>query len=76
MYKTIIVDPPWKYGKWGAPSKLPPGTIKKYEPTGTEMPYKTMTVDEIKALPVGELAAANCDLYLWVTQSICPTLLT
>ena len=72
MYKTIIVDPPWKYGKWGAPSKLPPGTIKKYEPTGTEMPYETMTVDEIKALPVGELAAANCDLYLWVTQKYLP----
>lgn len=32
------------------------------------MPYKTMSVQQIKELPVGELAAENCELYLWTTQ--------
>jgi N6-adenosine-specific RNA methylase IME4 len=71
-YRTIVADPPWKYGKWGAPSKLPPGTIKRYEPKGSEMPYKTMTVEEISALPVGDIAAADCDLYLWTTGKYLP----
>jgi len=31
-----------------------------------------MTVEEIKALPVGNLAADDCDLYLWVTQKYLP----
>jgi N6-adenosine-specific RNA methylase IME4 len=29
--------------------------------------YDTMTIDEIKALPVAQLAAADCALFLWVT---------
>ena len=70
MYKTIIVDPPWHYGKWGKASVAPRGS--NYAPQDSKMPYKTMTVDEIKALPVGELAAANCDIYLWVTQKYLP----
>jgi len=36
------------------------------------MPYEQMTVDEIKALPVGNLADENCDLYLWTTQKYLP----
>jgi len=36
------------------------------------MPYKTMTVDEIKALPIEDLADENCELYLWTTQKYLP----
>lgn len=36
------------------------------------MPYPTMSVDEICALKVGELAADDCDLYLWTTQKYLP----
>lgn len=71
-YKTIVVDPPWKYGKWGAPSKLPPGTKQRYQPEGTGMPYQTMSLSEIKDLPVATLAADNCDLYMWTTQRYLP----
>ena len=69
MYKTIVADPPWHYGKWGKAS-VP--RSKNHVPQAHDIPYKTMTVDEIKALPVGELAAANCDIYLWVTQKYLP----
>tara|TARA_R110000824_G_scaffold84445_2_gene210649 strand:- start:121 stop:705 length:585 start_codon:yes stop_codon:yes gene_type:complete len=69
-YKTILVDPPWKYGKWGKASIAPRGS--SYEPQNSNMPYQTMTVDEIKAMRVKEIAAANCELYLWATQKYLP----
>lgn len=69
-FRTIVVDPPWKYGSWGRASVAPPGS--NYTPNKTQFPYKTMTVDEIAAIPVKTLAASNCDLYLWVTQRYLP----
>ncbi|WP_299083035.1 MT-A70 family methyltransferase, partial [uncultured Paraglaciecola sp.] len=69
-YSTIVVDPPWQYGKWGKASVAPRGS--SYEPQDSVMPYKTMTLDEIKALEIATLAADNCDLYLWTTQKYLP----
>jgi N6-adenosine-specific RNA methylase IME4 len=57
-YRTIVADPPWEIGafpEWGSGR----GTI----PT----PYPTMTLDAIKALPVGSVAAPEAHLYLWTT---------
>jgi N6-adenosine-specific RNA methylase IME4 len=34
----------------------------------TPMPYGTMTLEEIAALPVGDLAAESAHLYLWTTD--------
>ena len=67
-YKCIIVDPPWKYGKWG---KANP----KSRPNGIEyeMPYPTLTVEEISAMNIKRLAADDCDLYLWATQKYLPS---
>lgn len=70
-FKTIVADPPWKYSKWGAASVAPRGSA--YKPAGsTPMPYKTMSVQEIRQLPVRSLAADNCELYLWTTQKYLP----
>ena len=65
-FSTIVADPPWKYGAWGTPSDRPNQTQVR------PMPYPTMSVDEIAALPVARLAAANCELYLWATQKYLP----
>jgi len=66
-YKTIVADPPWIYGKWGkADPKIRPN-CKEYD-----MPYETMSVEEIKALNVASLADDNCELYLWTTQKYLP----
>jgi len=69
-YKTIVVDPPWKYGVWGSGSKnaLIQGEANKPQP----LPYNYMSIEEIKALPVGSLANNDCELYLWVTQRYLP----
>lgn len=61
-YRTIVADPPWPIGdfpEWA--------DGKGFIPT----PYPTMTLDEIKALPVREWSD-NVDhdahLYLWTTS--------
>ena len=71
-YKTIVADPPWKYGKWGVGSKKAMVQTKEAEP----MPYVTMSVEDICNLPVGDLAEDNCDLYLWTTQKYLPDAFT
>lgn len=57
-YKTIYLDPPWEE-KGG-------GKIKR----GCDRHYKTMTIKEIEALPIQELADENgCHIYMWVTNN-------
>lgn len=68
-YSTIVVDPPWRYGKWGKASKP---NYEGHIPKESDLPYDWMGVDEIKALPVGSLANENCELYLWTTQKYLP----
>ncbi len=59
-YQTIYADPPWRYGQWNANRNRPNSENKS-------IPFPTMTVEEICDLPVGNLAADNCELYLWTT---------
>ena len=71
QYKTIVADPPWKYGAWGVGSKKS-AFSKKYNENEIPIPYETMSVEEIKALKVADLADENCELYLWTTQKYLP----
>jgi N6-adenosine-specific RNA methylase IME4 len=58
-YKTIYADPPWKEVGGG----------KKGGKRGADRHYPLMSTKEIMALPVNEIAAENCHLYLWVTNN-------
>ena len=73
-YKTIVIDPPWKYGKWGRASEKAFLVSGINEETNNEipLPYNWMGIEEIKALPVGSLADKDCELYLWTTQKYLP----
>ena len=53
-YSVIYADPPWRYER----SKVQ-GAAEKH--------YPTMGIDELCALPVPELAAKDCALFLWAT---------
>lgn len=72
LFSCIVVDPPWPYGAWGVGSNrcALAGSVANHTPI--PMPYPTMTVAEIKALPIATLADENCDLYLWTTQKYLP----
>lgn len=65
-FRTIVADPPWRYGAWGTPSDRINQTRVR------PMPYDTMSVEEIGAIKVGELAADDCELYFWTTQKYLP----
>lgn len=55
-YALIYADPPWRYEH----SKTVSREI--------ENQYPTMSLDEICELPVGDIAADDCTLFLWTTS--------
>jgi site-specific DNA-methyltransferase (adenine-specific) len=63
-YQTIYADPPWQME-----------FIKReVRPNQVEMPYSTMTVDEICNLGIDlrPYLAENCNLFLWTTHKYLP----
>jgi N6-adenosine-specific RNA methylase IME4 len=63
-YKTILIDPPWPQRTMGR---------YRYHSRPDAIPYKTMTVEEIAALPVASLADQDeCHLWLWTTNQHLP----
>lgn len=72
-YRTIVADPPWHYDR--VPASLPSGADKNKVPGGLRnepLRYGSMTVAEIAALPVADLADADCRLFLWTTNRYLP----
>jgi len=70
-YRTIVADPPWDHSdgtgfSFGA--KDPRGRSGKHPPSSHSLPYGVMTVAEIEALPVLEMAESSAWLYLWTTN--------
>ena len=55
QYRTILADPPWDINQRGG--------------LGAELHYPLMSLNEICALPVVRVAAADAHLWLWVTNS-------
>lgn len=60
-FKTILADPPWQFQN--RTGKVAPEHKRLNR-------YPTMRLDEIKALPVSEVADDNCHLYLWVPNAL------
>ena len=60
-YSVIYADPPWRYKVYS----------KKGLAGSAESHYPTMCLEDIKALPIGELAAKDCALFMWITFPVC-----
>jgi len=60
-YATIVADPPWPYND-GATQ------WNREKQRGRFLPYSVMTLEQIAALPVAELAAPSAHLYFWTTN--------
>jgi N6-adenosine-specific RNA methylase IME4 len=68
-YRTVVADPPWEHPDSGARTHSTAGNWRgKWLGYESKVPYGRMSVDEIAALPVGRLAAADAHLYLWTTN--------
>lgn len=61
-YRCIVIDPPWPVQK----------IIRDVRPQTRILDYPTMTLDQIRELPIPELAADGCHIYLWVTHRFMP----
>lgn len=62
-YKTIYADPPWQFQN--RTGKVAPEHKRLSR-------YSTMTLDEIKSLPVSNVADDKSHLYLWVPNALLP----
>lgn len=62
-FRTILADPPWRFAN--RTGKVAP----EHRRLGR---YSTMSLDEIKALPVGDATAESAHLYLWVPNALLP----
>lgn len=61
-YDVIYADPPWKYDDRLA-MKGVSGMIR-----GAESFYNTMSLQEIKELPIAEISSRNAILFMWITM--------
>ena len=62
-FRTIYADPPWQFQN--RTGKVAPEHRRLTR-------YPTMTISDIKALPVYELASICSHLYLWVPDALLP----
>jgi len=56
-YDLIMADPPWSFQFWSA----------KGEEKSAQAQYACMSIEDIKALPVSQLARGDALLWLWCT---------
>lgn len=74
-FGTIYADPPWRYDNQGTRAATG-GHYKGVEEDGVEVQSAAgMTIEEICALPIGDLAAPDAHLHLWTTNGFlfeCP----
>jgi N6-adenosine-specific RNA methylase IME4 len=55
-FGVVYCDPPWRFEVWSGKGKA----------RSADNHYDTMTLDEMKAMPVVDLAAPDCVLFMWV----------
>lgn len=62
-FKTVLADPPWRFQN----------RTGKVAPEHRRLDrYSTMSLEEIKALPVADVTTKNAHLYLWVPNALLP----
>ena len=64
LYRTIVADPPWPI-PWTNGSWRTNGRGERSELRKRDLGYPTMSIEEIAALSVGEIAEPDAHLYLW-----------
>lgn len=61
-FGVIYADPPWRFACWSGK-----GTARS-----ADNHYETMSLDEIAALPVADIAADDCVLLMWACWPLLP----
>ena len=66
-YHLIYADPPWQYN-----SAYIIGGKNNRKRKQLEENYPTMTLEDIKSLPISTISQDNCVLFLWATPPLLP----
>ena len=61
-YEVLSIDPPWRFRTWSETNQQ----------KSASRHYDLMRIEEIKALPVRDLAQGDCLLLLWCTAPMLP----
>ena len=61
-YNTIVIDPAWDIHLSGKVNRRPN--------RAEELPYKIMSLQEIKEIPIGKIANVGCHVYCWTTNKM------
>lgn len=65
-FKAIYADPPWRWESWGKYRGQRAGLAPKGD-RSADKHYDTAETDDIAAMPVADLAADDCVLFMWAT---------
>lgn len=68
LFSVFLADPPWRYRATNPPC-LPE---KQPEKCGVQFYYPTMSLAEIKAMPISDLSTKDSVLFLWATVPMLP----
>lgn len=60
-YGAISADPPWSFKTWNGKRGTPHRSAEDH--------YRTMSLDDMAALPVASLTASDAALFMWVVDS-------
>jgi len=60
-FGAIYADPPWAFRTFSGENMTPHRCAEDH--------YRTMTLAELKALPISDIAARDCALFMWVVGS-------
>ncbi len=63
QYSVIYADPPWDYK-----GQLQHAGTGSQDTGGALRHYSTVALDDLKALPVSDIAANDCLLFMWATN--------
>lgn len=71
QYAVIYADPPWAYSDKGFGKRPGDNAVKgSFAPEAGR--YNTMTLNEIKTLPIKQISLPNAALLLWATSPLLP----
>lgn len=63
-YNTVVIDPPWQINI----NKV--GNRFKKHKMRSELPYSTMTLQEISKIPIDKIANIGTHVYCWTTNKM------
>jgi N6-adenosine-specific RNA methylase IME4 len=66
-YQAILADPPWRFKTYDNREVVTSTVRRGGDRQQAAQHYRSMPTEEIRALPVRELAAEDCCLFLWIS---------